>query len=123
MRTKRTAAKMDSLLSVVPSPAALETAISCPKIAALVPTWKTCGKPACKCNRGNLHGPYWSLRWREGAVQRRRYVRLADVAAVRTAIDRRRAERSTMRADLAESASLLRALKALHRELDRGGFR
>lgn len=123
MRTKRTAAKMDSLLSVVPFPAALETAISCPKIAALVPTWKTCGKPACNCNRGNLHGPYWSLRWREGAVQRRRYVRLADVAAVRTAIDRRRAERVRLRMELAESASIFRALKALYRELDEGDIR
>jgi len=35
-------------------------------------------------------------------------------------VERRRAERVALRAELAESVSLLRALKALYRELDRG---
>ncbi len=96
----------------------LEIAETCPKIPALVPTWKTCGKAGCRCGRGHPHGPYWSLRWREGAVHRRRYVRPADLAAVRAAVERRRAERALLGAELAEAASILRALKALHRDLD-----
>ncbi len=94
----------------------LEIAESCPKIPALLPTWKTCGKARCTCGRGEPHGPYWSLRWREGAVHRRRYVPPGDVAGVRAVVERRRSERAVLRAELAETASMLRALKALYRD-------
>ena len=49
--------------------------------------WKTCGKPTCRCARGDLHGPYWSLRWREGGRQRRRYIKPGDLEQVRAGLD------------------------------------
>jgi hypothetical protein len=49
-------------------------------------------------------------------------VRPADLDAVRAAVDRRRAERAAIRAELAEAASILRALKALYRDLDSFGI-
>ena len=48
--------------------------------------WRTCGKPTCRCGRGDPHGPYWSRRWREGGRQRRRYVRPAELERVRAGL-------------------------------------
>jgi hypothetical protein len=76
---------------------ATEIAISLHKIPALLTTWTRCGKPNCRCNAGRLHGPYHVMHWREGKVQRRRYVRAADVEAVRAVIEARRAERRAER--------------------------
>jgi hypothetical protein len=64
-----------------------------PKIPALVIDYKRCGKACCRCEAGRLHGPYHYLRWREGTVQRRCYVRAADVPAVLAILDRRQDER------------------------------
>jgi hypothetical protein len=90
--------------------APLNVAETCPKIPVLLPTWKTCGKAGCKCGRGELHGPYWSLRWREGRVHRRRYVRAADVPAVRAMIETRRDERRRERLDHALGLTTWREL-------------
>ncbi len=69
----------------------LEFAETFHKTPALVPYRVRCGKPTCRCNAGDGHGPYWFLRWREGGTQRRRYVKQADLAAVRAVVERRRA--------------------------------
>jgi hypothetical protein len=102
---------------------ALHLAETFHKNPALVAQYTRCGKATCRCNGGRPHGPYAVLRWREGGRQRRRYVKRADVERVRAVVGRRRSERAVLRAEFAESASLLRALNALHRELDRGGPR
>lgn len=50
--------------------------------------WKKCGKPNCKCTRGELHGPYYyRFGWHKGR-QYKVYVRLADVEAVQLACDK-----------------------------------
>ena len=49
--------------------------------------WVRCGKPNCRCARGELHGPYLYRRWREAGRQRRSYVRLAGAAQVVEALD------------------------------------
>jgi len=74
------------------------------KIPVLLTTWTRCGKPRCGCNDGRLHGPYYALHWREGTIQRRRYVRAADVAAVRAILETRREQRRAER--LAHALSL-----------------
>ena len=61
-----------------------------PQVCSLQREWRRCGKPSCRCLRGMLHGPYWYLRWREGGRQRRRYVRLERVEAMRVAVEERR---------------------------------
>ena len=58
-----------------------------PQICSLQREWRGCGKPSCRCARGILHGPYWYLRWRERGRQRRRYVRLERVDAMRVAVE------------------------------------
>lgn len=84
-----------------------------PKIAALVVDYKRCGRRNCRCVQGVLHGPYYYLRWREGARQRRRYLRAADVAPVRAILAERRTLRAAERAVVALSMSELRRLRRI----------
>ena len=58
-----------------------------PLPGSLQPELKRCGKPICRCTRGELHGPYWYRRWREGGRQRRAYVKVADLEQVWAAMD------------------------------------
>ena len=83
---------------------ATEIAKSLYKIPALLTTWTRCGKPHCRCREGHLHGPYHALHWRDGVVQRRRYVRAADVPAVQAVLEQRRHQRRAER--LAHALSL-----------------
>jgi len=93
------------------APAVTELAETFPKIPALVAHGTRCGKPNCCCTRGLLHPTHY-LRWREGTVQRRRYVRAADVPAVRAILEKRRAERRAERLALALSLRSWRELGA-----------
>ena len=77
-----------------------------------------CGKPTCRCAGGQGHGPYWFLHWREGAIQRRRYVRHAEVAAVRAVIERRQDADREARRVVALALADLRRLRAWVRELE-----
>ena len=99
---------------------ALEIAKTLYKTPALVSHRVRCGKPNCRCATGDGHGPYAFLLWREGGVQRRRYVRRADVAAVRAVIERRRRHDQERRRALASSLADLRSLRAWLRELETG---
>ena len=69
---------------------------------SVCPQWVRCGKPGCRCVRGELHGPYHSLFWREAGRLRKRYVRAADVAALTLATqqhrNRLRQQRATTKA-------------------------
>ena len=44
-----------------------------------------CGKPGCRCQSGQLHGPYHYRIWREGSRVRKVYVKATEVEAVRAA--------------------------------------
>ena len=96
----------------------LEFAETFHKTPALVRYRVRCGKPTCRCATGEVHGPYWFLRWREDGVQRRRYVRQADVAAVGAAIDRRRRDEREARRAVAATLADLRRLRTWLRELE-----
>jgi hypothetical protein len=117
--------EMDSLPTPAAARSPLEIAETLHKttgtLPALVRFRTRCGRPACRCAAGEPHGPYWALAWREHGRQRRRYVKPADAPALEAWLAMRRAERAAVRAELAESAALLRALKALYRELDGTG--
>ena len=80
------------------------------KIPVLLTTWTRCGKPRCRCRDGRLHGPYHALHWRDGGIQRRRYVRAADVPAVRAILEERRKARRSERLALARSMRSWREL-------------
>ena len=55
--------------------------------------FKRCGKVKCRCAKGNLHGPYFTRRWRENGRLRRQYVPMAQLRAVLIAIGREKETR------------------------------
>jgi hypothetical protein len=87
-----------------------------PLRGSLQPELKQCGRAACRCTGGELHGPYWSLRWRERGRQRRRYIRPADLDQVRAGLAewrRLHPPARSMRDELAELRRLFRQLDAM----------
>ncbi len=85
-----------------------------PQRCSLQKEWRRCGKSRCRCARGILHGPYWSLRWRERGRQRRRYVPRERVDAIQVALDQRRRLRPpvwSLRQTLAELRHLTKEIQ------------
>ena len=90
-----------------------------PKVPALVRHPVRCGSPSCRCAGGELHES-WRLVWRgEDGRQRRRYVRKADLEAVRAIVGRRADQARAVRLERAVANAELRALIRLYRELVR----
>jgi hypothetical protein len=112
--------KKGFLAEADPARSTSEIAKTLYKIPALLTMWTRCGKPNCRCNRGQLHGPYYVLHWREGDVQRRRYVRRADVAAVRAVIASRRHQERAARRAADEAHRDLRRMRAWLKDLEAG---
>lgn len=75
------------------APSATEIAKTLYKTPTLLTTWTRCGKSNCRCNAGHLHGPYHALHWRDGPVQRRRYVPARELPAVQSILEERREQR------------------------------
>ncbi len=71
--------------------------------------WKRCGRPGCRCARGQLHGPYWYRRWREDGRQRKAYVPRTGVPEVAAGLARWRELRPPL-------WSIRQALAELHRQ-------
>jgi len=90
-------------------------------MGAVCRQWVRCGRPACRCARGALHGPYASLFWREGGRLHKRYVRLADADAVRAACEARRQSERQAGERLRSARQEWRALLAVLREGERHG--
>lgn len=80
--------------------------------ASLSKTHKVCGKPNCKCARGDKHVVY-QLSWTENGRRRSTHIRPDELARVRTAVERYKHLRQC-RAGLlklsSEAASLIDAL-------------
>jgi hypothetical protein len=62
------------------------------------PQWVRCGRPSCRCARGQLHGPYAYRFWREGGRLRKAYVRPEELEQVRAACQARRQALRDLRA-------------------------
>lgn len=95
----------------------LETAETFYKTPTLVSHRVRCGKSNCRCTGGEGHGPYWFLHWREGGIQRRRYVRQADVAAVRAVIEARHRDDRELRRIAALAVTDLRRMREWLKDL------
>jgi hypothetical protein len=95
--------------------------------ASLSKTSKVCGKPNCKCARGEKHEVY-QLSWTEDGKRRSTHIRRDELARVRAPVDRYRRLRQS-RAELikltAEAASLIDAVveALLISPPDKGGGR
>lgn len=69
-----------------------------------------CGKPNCRCARGELHAAYYHV-WKCDGVRYQRYIRRADVPAQRRACGEYRALQSELRAGRANYRNMLRRLR------------
>ncbi len=104
------------LAGAAAAPSAIDVAETLYKTPALVTHRVRCGKPNCRCACGELHGPYWYRRWREGGRQRRQYVSARDAQPMETALAewrRLRPPAYAMRQQLAELRRLLRMFDAM----------
>ena len=94
-----------------------ESGGSSPKIGPLPGSlqveWRRCGKPRCRCARGDLHGPYWYRYWYEGRRRRKAYVPRGRVPAVAAGIARWR----ELRPPLWSTRRLLAELRRLEKEV------
>ncbi len=81
--------------------------------------WVRCGKPGCKCERGELHGPYAYRFAHVNGRLRKHYIPKADVAAIIAACERHREEGSAQRAAHRELIELLQGYTATCREVER----
>jgi hypothetical protein len=70
-----------------------------------------CGKPTCRCARGELHGPYFYCFWRERGKLKKAYIRKADVDRARNLCQARRRTRRMLNNDFDLWRSLLLKLK------------
>lgn len=80
--------------------------------ASLSKTRKVCGKPNCKCTRGEKHEVY-QLCWVENGRRRCCHIRKDELARVRAAVERYRRLtrcRAELRKLVSEAASLIDAL-------------
>jgi len=76
-----------------------------------------CGKPTCKCSRGELHGPYYYHRTWSGEAHQRRYIKLVDVAETARACENYRQAQTRLRVGVAEYKQLLSQVRELFRSL------
>lgn len=75
-----------------------------------------CGKPSCKCARGELHGAYYYHFVRVDGNRTKRYLKTHEVAQMRAACLARIKEEKTMRANSRETWRRLRELKSQLRD-------
>jgi hypothetical protein len=73
---------------------------SLPKMlpGVVCPQWVRCGRPSCRCARGQLHGPYHYRFFREAGKLRKVYIRPADLELVRSQCEARRQARRELQA-------------------------
>ena len=110
---------INSVLSVLYARAGIDTTPNInpssiePLPGALVQDFKKCGRPGCKCARGELHGPYLVRVWYEGKKRRKAYVSAADAPRVEAGIKLRELEQHVARLH----ASLARRINPRSRAL------
>ena len=80
-------------------------------VGVVLPQLVRCGRPNCRCARGELHGPYFYRFWREGNRLRKAYVRPADLEQVRARCEARRQAHRELRAAWATWRELLTAVR------------
>jgi hypothetical protein len=82
-----------------------------PLPGVVCPQWVRCGRPTCRCARGELHGPYHYRFWREGGRLRKAYVRPAELEEVLARCEARRQARLELRAGWETWRNLLAAVR------------
>jgi hypothetical protein len=78
-----------------------------------------CGKPNCKCTRGQLHGAYYYHFVRVGGRLTKRYLKPEKVEAVKAACQARREDERARRIKTRQAQQSFRELVSRLREIQR----
>ena len=96
---------------------------SLPKIeplrGAVCKQMKRCGKPNCKCAKGQLHGPYYYRFFYRGGRQRKKYVKKGDFQAVLSAVRAYKQRQIEWRNTVRETNELAREIMRHNRAMGR----
>jgi hypothetical protein len=79
-----------------------------------------CGKPACRCARGELHGPYFYHFKRVGGRLVKRYLKPDEVEPVRAACAEWREKQEALNENSRAAVQLIRMMKARLGDVMRG---
>lgn len=71
-----------------------------------------CGKPNCRCARGQFHAAHYHV-WKSDGVRHQRFVRRADVPAMLAACDEHRQLQAQLRAGRAQYRRMLARLREM----------
>jgi hypothetical protein len=82
---------------------------------SVISEFKKCGKPNCKCQRGDLHGPYYYRFYRVEGKLRREYVRKERLRAVQSQIQEFRTFNQSIKAGNALRKRAMKLLKEYER--------
>jgi hypothetical protein len=80
-------------------------------------TYARCGKPNCKCARGEPHGPYYHRYYRIGDRIEKEYIPLAHLDDVRMACARHSELQSELRENHRRHEALFSSFKLMIKEL------
>lgn len=78
-----------------------------------------CGKPNCRCARGQLHGAYYYHFVRVGGRLTKRYLKPDEVQAVKAACQARREDERAKRIETRQAHQSIRELVARLRQIQR----
>ena len=88
-----------------------------PKTSAICKQFRKCGKPGCKCNRGELHGPYFYYFYREDGKLKKSYIRKAEAAELWKSYSWSRQIQKKSSADRRKFTDMYRELRRLDKLL------
>ena len=78
-----------------------------------------CSKPRCRCQHGELHGPYYYRVWREGERIQKKYVKKHQLEAVRAGCAAYKVAKENLRTRNEQRVQLTRSLKHAFRTTKR----
>jgi hypothetical protein len=88
---------------------------SLPKIeplpGAVCVQWKRCGKPNCRCARGELHGAYFYHFFYVDGKLRKKYVKKADVSRIKAAVETNKQQQQQSRRELQVAIAAIRQFR------------
>jgi hypothetical protein len=88
-----------------------------PKKTAICQQFRKCGKAHCKCNAGQLHGPYFYYFYRVNGKLKKSYIRKADADELWESYSYWRELQKKRRADRKEFTEAYRELRRVDRLL------
>ncbi|MBV9851442.1 MAG: hypothetical protein JO250_17375 [Armatimonadetes bacterium] len=88
---------------------------------AVIAQYVRCGKPGCRCQSGEPHGPYWYLIRREGGRLVKTYLRPEQIEPARAACRQWRQFQSLLRANRRETMRVFRAMRQMLRDMRQDG--